>query len=123
MSYQQPSYFTFRKEGGRKKKRGIWARASKSSHADIVQGKKKGPDRFPRKKEKNVSQLPPGQNGIHIHSVGKCEGDGGEREKKGQRNPEGPHAVLPSRKRKNGRQLLCFDRGKKGRGYDAARLS
>lgn len=48
-----------------------------------------------------VSQLPPGMHGIHIHTVGKCEGPafasaGGHfnpaSKKHGKDNPEGPHA-------------------------------
>ena len=51
--------------------------------------------------EVNVSQLPPGKHGIHIHAVGKCEGPafttaGGhlnpDTKKHGKDNPEGPHA-------------------------------
>jgi len=50
--------------------------------------------------EVNVSQLPPGKHGIHIHAVGKCEGPafttaGGhlnpDAKKHGKENPEGPH--------------------------------
>jgi superoxide dismutase, Cu-Zn family len=48
-----------------------------------------------------VSQLPPGTHGIHVHTVGKCEGPafvsaGGHlnptSKKHGKDNPEGPHA-------------------------------
>jgi Cu-Zn family superoxide dismutase len=51
--------------------------------------------------EVNVSQLPPGTHGIHIHSVGKCEGPAftsagphlnPTSKKHGKDNPEGPHA-------------------------------
>ena len=52
-----------------------------SAHADIVngQGQKIGTARFMAtdagvRIELNVSQLPPGTHGIHIHAVGKCEG-------------------------------------------------
>jgi superoxide dismutase, Cu-Zn family len=49
----------------------------------------------------NVSQLPPGTHGIHIHNVGKCEGPAftsagphlnPASKKHGKDNPEGPHA-------------------------------
>jgi len=82
--------------------------APKSAHAEIVnaQGQKIGTATFtPAKKgveiEVNVSQLPPGVHGIHIHAVGKCEGPdfktaGGhlnpDSKKHGKDNPEGPHA-------------------------------
>ena len=82
--------------------------APKSAHADIVnaQGQKIGTAKIlPAKKgvkiEVSVSQLPPGQHGIHIHTVGKCEGPafttaGGhlnpDTKKHGKDNPEGPHA-------------------------------
>ena len=82
--------------------------APKSAHADIVnaQGQKIGTATIvPAKKgvkiEVNVSQLPPGKHGIHIHAVGKCEGPafttaGGhlnpDMKKHGKDNPEGPHA-------------------------------
>ena len=53
--------------------------APKSAHADIVnaQGQSIGTAKIlPAKKgvkiEVNVSQLPPGNHGIHIHAVGKC---------------------------------------------------
>lgn len=48
-----------------------------------------------------VSQLPPGTHGIHIHAVGKCEGPAftsagahfnPASKKHGKDNPEGPHA-------------------------------
>jgi Cu-Zn family superoxide dismutase len=80
----------------------------KSAHADIVnaQGQNIGTAKIvPAKKgvkiEVNVSQLPPGKHGIHIHAVGKCEGPafitaGGhlnpDTKKHGKDNPEGPHA-------------------------------
>jgi len=82
--------------------------APKSAHADIVnaQGQNIGTAKIlPAKKgvkiEVSVSQLPPGQHGIHIHAVGKCEGPafttaGGhlnpDTKKHGKDNPEGPHA-------------------------------
>jgi Cu-Zn family superoxide dismutase len=82
--------------------------APKSAHADIVnaQGQKIGTAKIlPAKKgvkiEVSVSQLPPGNHGIHIHAVGKCEGPafttaGGhlnpDTKKHGKDNPEGPHA-------------------------------
>jgi Cu-Zn family superoxide dismutase len=82
--------------------------APKAAHADIVnaQGQNIGTAKIlPAKKgvkiEVNVSQLPPGQHGIHIHAVGKCEGPafttaGGhlnpDTKKHGKDNPEGPHA-------------------------------
>jgi Cu-Zn family superoxide dismutase len=55
--------------------------APKSAHADIVnaQGTKIGTAKITStgqgvKVEVKVSQLPPGEHGIHIHNVGKCEG-------------------------------------------------
>jgi len=82
--------------------------APKSAHADIVnaQGQNIGTAKIvPAKKgvkiEVNVSQLPPGNHGIHIHAVGKCDGPafttaGGhlnpDTKKHGKDNPEGPHA-------------------------------
>jgi len=82
--------------------------APKSAHADIVnaQGQNIGSAKIvPAKKgvkiEVNVSQLPPGRHGIHIHAVGKCDGPafttaGGhlnpDTKKHGKDNPEGPHA-------------------------------
>jgi len=82
--------------------------APKSAHADIVnaQGQKIGTAKIVGahvgvKIELNVSQLPPGTHGIHIHAVGKCEGPdfksaGGHfnpvAKKHGRDNPEGPHA-------------------------------
>ena len=86
----------------------VFGQAPKSAHADIVnaQGTKIGTAKIvPAKKgvkiEVNVSQLPPGKHGIHIHAVGKCEGPafttaGGhlnpDTKKHGKDNPEGPHA-------------------------------
>ena len=82
--------------------------APKSAHADIVnaQGQNIGSAKIvPAKKgvkiEVNVSQLPPGKHGIHIHAVGKCDGPGfttagghlnPDTKKHGKDNPEGPHA-------------------------------
>jgi superoxide dismutase, Cu-Zn family len=82
--------------------------APQSAHADIVnaQGQNIGTAKIvPAKKgvkiEVNVSQLPPGNHGIHIHAVGKCDGPafttaGGhlnpDTKKHGKDNPEGPHA-------------------------------
>ena len=55
--------------------------APKSAHADIMnaQGAKIGTAKFTATKDGvkiavNVSQLTPGEHGIHIHAVGKCEG-------------------------------------------------
>ena len=78
------------------------------AHADIVnaQGEKIGTAAFSQTKagvaiKINVSNLPPGTHGIHIHTVGKCEGPdfksaGGhlnpDMKKHGTENPEGPHA-------------------------------
>jgi Cu-Zn family superoxide dismutase len=82
--------------------------APKSAHADIVnaQDQKIGTAKILTAKEGtkievNVSQLPPGKHGIHIHAVGKCEGpdftSAGPHlnpytKKHGKDNPEGPHA-------------------------------
>lgn len=82
--------------------------AAKSAHADIVnaQGQKIGVAKISAAKdgikiEVDVSQLPPGTHGIHIHSIGKCEGpdfaSAGPHlnpytKKHGKDNPEGPHA-------------------------------
>jgi superoxide dismutase, Cu-Zn family len=82
--------------------------APKSAHADIVnaQGQNIGSAEIvPAKKgvkiEVNVSQLPPGKHGIHVHAVGKCDGPafttaGGhlnpDTKKHGKDNPDGPHA-------------------------------
>jgi superoxide dismutase, Cu-Zn family len=59
------------------------AAASKSAHADIVngQGATIGHAEFSEisdgvKISVTVSQLPPGEHGIHIHNVGKCDGPG-----------------------------------------------
>jgi len=92
----------------------VWATAAcaqsaaPSVHADIVnaQGQKIGtatlhPSASGVRIDVEVSQLPPGTHGIHIHTVGKCEGPafasaGGHfnpaSKKHGKDNPEGPHA-------------------------------
>jgi Cu-Zn family superoxide dismutase len=82
--------------------------AVRSAHTDIVnaQGQKIGTVTIRRagagiRLDLRVSQLPPGTHGIHIHTVGKCEGPdfmsaGGHlnpaSKKHGKENPEGPHA-------------------------------
>ena len=79
-----------------------------SAHADIVnaQGQKVGtatilPSSSGVRINVEVSQLPPGTHGIHIHTVGKCEGPAftsagahfnPTSKKHGKDNPEGPHA-------------------------------
>jgi superoxide dismutase, Cu-Zn family len=79
-----------------------------SGHADIVnaQGQKIGtatvhPAGSGVRIDVEVSQLSPGLHGIHIHTVGKCEGPafasaGGHfnptSKKHGKDNPDGPHA-------------------------------
>lgn len=88
----------------------LWATPgfSQSAHADIVdtQGNKIGTANFYAagsgvRIEVNVSQLPPGTHGIHIHNVGKCEGPAftsagphlnPASKKHGKDSPEGPHA-------------------------------
>ena len=57
------------------------ASAQKSAHADVMnaQGAKIGTAKFSStangvKVSVKVSQLSPGEHGIHIHNVGKCEG-------------------------------------------------
>jgi Cu-Zn family superoxide dismutase len=80
----------------------------KSAHADIInaQGQKIGTAKILAanegvKIEVNVSQLPPGNHGIHIHNIGKCDGpdftSAGPHlnpytKKHGKDSPEGPHA-------------------------------
>lgn len=82
--------------------------APKSAHADIIdaQGNKVGTARIIAASDGvsifvNVKKLPPGTHGIHIHTVGKCEGPafttaGGhlnpDMKKHGKDNPDGPHA-------------------------------
>ncbi len=80
----------------------------KSAHADIVdaQGQNIGtatilPAKEGVKIEVNVSQLPTGTRGIHIHAVGKCDGPdfttagphlNPDAKKHGKDNPQGLHA-------------------------------
>jgi superoxide dismutase, Cu-Zn family len=80
----------------------------KAAHADIVNalGQKIGTAKLRASDhgvriKLDVSQLPPGTHGIHVHSVGKCEAPdfksaGGhlnpDAKKHGKDNPEGPHA-------------------------------
>lgn len=82
--------------------------APKSAHANLVngQGMPIGTAAFSATKtgvriKLNVSNLPPGVHGIHIHAVGKCEGPafasaGGhlnpDMKMHGKDNPMGPHA-------------------------------
>ena len=88
----------------------LWATAgfARSAHADIMnaQGQKIGtakikPSGSGVRIDVNVSHLPPGTHGIHIHNVGKCEGPAFSSagphfnptiKKHGKDNPEGPHA-------------------------------
>jgi Cu-Zn family superoxide dismutase len=88
--------------------RAVPRQSSLSGHADIVnaQGQKVGtatihPSGSGVRIDVVVSQLSPGMHGIHIHTVGKCEGPafataGGHfnptSKKHGKDNPEGPHA-------------------------------
>jgi Cu-Zn family superoxide dismutase len=81
---------------------------TKSAHADILnaQGQNVGSAKLKAtsggvKIEIMVSQLPPGEHGIHIHTVGKCDGPdfksaGGhlnpDHKMHGAKNPAGPHA-------------------------------
>jgi Cu-Zn family superoxide dismutase len=82
--------------------------ATKPVHADIVnaQGQKIGTAVFSPagggvKIDLDVAQLSPGNHGVHIHAVGKCEGPdfksaGGHfnpsAKEHGKDNPKGPHA-------------------------------
>ena len=82
--------------------------AAQSAHADIVnaQGQKIGTATILQadhgvRIDVQVSQLSPGSHGIHVHSVGKCEGPAftsagahlnPTAKKHGKDNPEGPHA-------------------------------
>lgn len=88
----------------------LWAAPgfAQTAHANIVdaQGNKIGTAEFHSsgngvRIDVNVSQLPPGTHGIHIHNVGKCEGPAftsagphlnPESKHHGKDNPEGPHA-------------------------------
>jgi len=88
----------------------LWATTGfgQSAHAVIVnaQGQKVGTAEIRAfgngvRIDVNVSQLPPGTHGIHIHNVGKCEGPAftssgphfnPASKKHGKDNPEGPHA-------------------------------
>jgi Cu-Zn family superoxide dismutase len=81
---------------------------AQSAHADIMnaQGQKIGTAALVQSHggvriDLDVTQLPPGVHGIHVHAVGKCEGPdfktaGGhfnpEMKKHGKDNPDGPHA-------------------------------
>lgn len=81
--------------------------AAQSAHADIVNasGQKIGEAKFKQTSKGvsvalEVSQLPPGTHGVHIHAVGKCEGPdfktagahfNPDNKKHGSKNPEGPH--------------------------------
>jgi Cu-Zn family superoxide dismutase len=89
----------------------LWATpglGQSAAHADIInaQGQKVGtaeirPSGGGIRIDINVSQLPPGIHGIHIHNVGKCEGPAftsagphfnPTSKKHGKDNPAGPHA-------------------------------
>jgi superoxide dismutase, Cu-Zn family len=80
---------------------------AQSAHADIfnASGQKIGTATFSPSEggvriDVDVSQLPPGLHGIHIHAVGKCEGPDFKTagphfnpagKKHGKDNPQGPH--------------------------------
>jgi Cu-Zn family superoxide dismutase len=80
---------------------------AQSAHADVLNaaGQKIGTASFVPSEggvrvNLDVSELPPGTHGIHIHSVGKCEGPDFKtagphfnpaNKKHGRDNPEGPH--------------------------------
>jgi superoxide dismutase, Cu-Zn family len=82
--------------------------AAQSAHADIVnaQGQKIGSATISQadggvRIDIQVSQLSPGTHGIHVHTVGNCEGPAftsagahlnPTSKKHGKDNPEGPHA-------------------------------
>jgi Cu-Zn family superoxide dismutase len=82
--------------------------AMQSAHADIVnaQGQKIGTATLAQSPggvriDLDVTQLPPGVHGMHIHSAGKCEGPdfktagthfNPDLKKHGKDNPDGPHA-------------------------------
>lgn len=86
----------------------IAQQTARSAQADIVnaQGQKIGtatirPSSSGVRINVEVSQLPPGSHGIHIHTVGKCEGPdftsagahfNPTSKKHGKDNPEGSHA-------------------------------
>ena len=86
----------------------VFAQSATQSHANIVnaKGQKIGTATIRQadggiRIDVQVSQLPPGTHGIHVHTVGKCEGPaftsaGGHlnptSKKHGKDNPEGSHA-------------------------------
>jgi superoxide dismutase, Cu-Zn family len=79
-----------------------------TAHADIVneRGEKIGTAKLVQTKagvriDVSVSELPPGEHGIHLHNVGKCESPSfasaeghfnPDMKKHGKDNPQGPHA-------------------------------
>jgi Cu-Zn family superoxide dismutase len=83
------------------------AQLAQSAHADIVNasGQKIGTAAFAPSEggvriDVDIAELPPGLHGIHIHTVGKCEGPDFKTagphfnpagKKHGKDNPEGPH--------------------------------